>query len=74
MDIKKCEEVLEILHTVKYKPYLVITVQTIQLSIIHFFLNILFNIFSTYNHIMSTANLTSIPKVSSINPITIINT
>ena len=38
------------------------------------FCNILFNIFSIYNVIMSIANFTSIPNDSSINPITILYT
>ena len=36
------------------------------------FRNILFKIFSIYNLIISTANLTSLPNYSNINPITIL--
>ena len=38
------------------------------------FINIMFNIFSTYIVIMSIANLTSIPNDSCINPIAILYT
>ena len=51
-----------------------VKVMYIYCSSILSFRNIMFNIFSIYNLIMSIANLTSMPNDSSINPITILYT